>query len=112
MVAASTTYRVWQLAVGSWQREGSGAVAADRLELGLGHRRLAALDARDAVCLVLVERLLLEERRNQRVEARAVLAQQGADLVLAAVDDAAHLLVHHALRLRGDLGGARQQRAL
>ena len=75
-------------------------------------RRGLCGDARRGVRIVLVERLVLEQRCGEPVELRAVLGEQFDDFLVGVVDDPAHLLVDQLLCARRDLGRAGEQRAL
>src|SRR5690606_37246458 len=74
------------------------AVARDRI----GHRQRAGGERRRRrkaghfEDLLLVERLALEQRRDQRIEFPAVFAQQAQRLVVALADDALYLCVDDA----------------
>ena len=57
------------------------------------------VDLRRRVGGVLVERLLLEQPGDQRLELVAVLGQQRRDLLVALLDDPLHLEVDQPLRL-------------
>ena len=70
------------------------------------HRR--SRDAGGCVRLVLVERLVLEQRAGERVELAAVLASAARTTSLVRlVDDPPHLVVDQLLRVRRDLGDTR-----
>src|SRR4051812_27129631 len=73
------------------------SVRGDRDCHRLASRRV---DARDAVSVALVERLALEQRPRERLEPRTLALEQGQDLLLTRVDDAARLLVDQLLRDR------------
>ena len=62
-----------------------------------GHRR--TLDAGDAVGLRLLERLLLEQGGDERVELVPMRAQEPERPRVALVDEAAHLRVEELARL-------------
>src|SRR5262245_65274101 len=69
---------------------------------------------RDTSCRVgvlLVERLVLEQGRDERVEPAPVLLQQVDYLLMGFLDDAAHLVVDELLRGGRDLGDTRKQGA-
>src|SRR5204863_6684173 len=59
------------------------------------HHKLRGLvaDARGSICLVLVERLVLEQGLRQRVELRPVLAQERDDLFVRLFHDAPNFAV-------------------
>ena len=68
-------------------------------------------DAGRGVGLVLVERLVLEQRVGQRVELFPVGAEKLDDLLVGLVHDPAHLLVDQLLRSLGDLTRPGEERA-
>ena len=70
------------------------------LESHCGPRRQLLQVLEDLGELVLVERLLLEERRGEPVEHRAVLDDQLVRLVVRVLDEGAHLLVDLLERAR------------
>ena len=65
-------------------------------------------DAGRGVGLVLVERLVLEQRLRQRIELRSVLAQQRDDFFVGLFHDAPDFGVDELLRVLRDLGGTGQ----
>ena len=60
---------------------------------------------------ILVERLVLEQRGGERVQARPLGLQQLGDTCVGLLDDPPHLLVDQPLGLLADLRGAGEERA-
>jgi hypothetical protein len=85
-------------------RDGIGLGRGAGRDVGVGGR--GRRDAGGGVRVGLVERLVLEQRLGERVELRAIRAQQRLDVLVRRSDDPAHLVVDQLLRLGRDLGRA------
>ena len=67
---------------------------------------LVARVERDGVGVVLVERLVLEQRGGERVELAAVLRSSATTSLVRLVDDAAHLVVDELAACAGETSAA------
>ena len=75
------------------------------LGLGLGENRLAGLAGEQALELVLVDRLALDQKLGDLVELVDVLGEDGSGPLVRFLDDAADLVVDLARDLLGVVGG-------
>src|SRR5215207_10526514 len=99
----------WKSIAESWLRAGLGPGARRRRELA-GWGRLGSRHPGSRVGVVLVQRLVLEQRAREPVEPLPITGQEGDNLVVCRRDNAAHLLVDESLGLRRDLGDTWKER--